>query len=89
MLPDRVSNPGPLTYEPGALPIALRGPAKLYLYMSVYICQVSNIVCIPDLLLLRIRYYWVLLQNISEGKSYLYSDLSKTVRSMIRHGEQK
>ena len=35
MLPDRVSNPGPLTYESSALPIALRGPAgqrsKLYL----------------------------------------------------------
>ena len=29
MLPDRVSNPGPLTYESGALPIALRGPALL------------------------------------------------------------
>ena len=28
MLSDRVSNPGPLTYESGALPIALRGPAK-------------------------------------------------------------
>ena len=27
MLPDRVSNAGPLTYESGALPIALRGPA--------------------------------------------------------------
>ena len=27
MWPDRVSNPGPLTYESGALPIALRGPA--------------------------------------------------------------
>ena len=27
MLPDRVSNPGPLTYESGVLPIALRGPA--------------------------------------------------------------
>ena len=27
MLPDRVSNPGPLTYESGALPIALRNPA--------------------------------------------------------------
>ena len=26
MLPDRVSSPGPLTYESGALPIALRGP---------------------------------------------------------------
>ena len=29
MLPDRVSNPGPLTYESGALPIALRGPAAV------------------------------------------------------------
>ena len=29
MLPDRVSNPGPLTYESGVLPIALRGPARL------------------------------------------------------------
>ena len=27
MLPDRVLNPGPLTYESGALPIALRSPA--------------------------------------------------------------
>ena len=25
MWPDRVSNPGPLTYESGALPTALRG----------------------------------------------------------------
>ena len=31
MLPDRVSNPGPLTYESGALPIALRGPAHIAL----------------------------------------------------------
>ena len=30
MLPDRVSNPGPLTYESGALSIALRGPAIDY-----------------------------------------------------------
>ena len=29
MLPDRVSNPGPLTYESGALPIELRGPTSL------------------------------------------------------------
>ena len=28
MLPDRVSNPGPLTYESSALPIALHGPAQ-------------------------------------------------------------
>ena len=29
MLPDKVLNPGPLTYESGALPIALRGPASV------------------------------------------------------------
>ena len=29
MLPDRVSNPGPLTYESGALSIALCSPANL------------------------------------------------------------
>ena len=28
MLLDRVSNPGPLTYESDALPIALRGPEE-------------------------------------------------------------
>ena len=28
MLPDRVSNPGSLVYESGALPIALCGPAQ-------------------------------------------------------------
>ena len=43
MWPDRVSNPGPLTYEPGALPTALRGPAvfciKLSLHHFVISCQ--------------------------------------------------
>ena len=34
MLPDRVSNPGPLAYESGALPIALRGPAHLEVSME-------------------------------------------------------
>ena len=29
MSPDRVSNPGPLIFESGALPIALRGPAQM------------------------------------------------------------
>ena len=35
MWPDRVSNPGPLTYESGALPIALRGPAHYMLLILV------------------------------------------------------
>ena len=43
MLPDRVSNPGPLTYESGVLPIALRGPAKpvMSLIKCVY-CYLSK-----------------------------------------------
>ena len=36
MLPDRVSNPGPLTYESGALPIALRGPANILCESSAW-----------------------------------------------------
>ena len=45
MLPDRVSNPGPLTYESGALPIALRGPAcsdwsKFFLLRVYFILEV-------------------------------------------------
>ena len=39
MLPDRVSNPGPLTYESGALPIALCGPAHR---TSLPICSHSG-----------------------------------------------
>ena len=34
MLPDRVSNSGPLTYESGALPIALRGAANITLSLE-------------------------------------------------------
>ena len=37
MLPDRVSNPGPLTYKSGALPIALRGPASRMVFV-LFVC---------------------------------------------------
>ena len=40
-MPDRVSNPGPLTHESGALPIALRGPATAprgLLLVSLSLC---------------------------------------------------
>ena len=36
MLPDQVSNPGSLTYESGALPIALRGPAEEHEILNAY-----------------------------------------------------
>ena len=41
MWPDRVSNPGPLTYESGVLPTALRGPLNLrcmvHLHLPFYL----------------------------------------------------
>ena len=44
MWPDRVSNPGPLTCESGALPTALRGPAYIdgmeSISVSVYFCKI-------------------------------------------------
>ena len=42
MLPDLVSSPGPLTYESGALPIALRGPAGKSKQTPVYKEAVNN-----------------------------------------------
>ena len=41
MLPDRLLNPGPLTYESGALPISLRGPARYCHYIVMGISAVS------------------------------------------------
>ena len=41
MLPDRVSNPGRLTYESGALPIALRGPAMLGIVKFIHTGEVK------------------------------------------------
>ena len=44
MLPDRVSNPGPLTYESGALPIALRGPAAIGVNV-IFVCVGFSTLC--------------------------------------------
>ena len=43
MLPDRVSNPGPLTYESGALPIALRDG------FCYYSQNTNKLPCIPKI----------------------------------------
>ena len=51
MLPDRVSNPGPLTYESGALLIALRGPARQLSSKEakgpVSLCANTTDMCVP------------------------------------------
>ena len=62
MLPDRVSNPGPLTYESGALPIALHGPAR-FLVLYIYVILSVPKVHIHDLLFTYL---------FSKIKHYLY-----------------
>ena len=55
MLPDRVSNPGPLTYESGALPIALRGPTLLrmkYFVQKFAFSGKGGVISCPKLLVL-------------------------------------
>ena len=58
MLPDRVSNPGPLTYEPGALPIALRGPAR---------CRSTKLFAI---IYLNLEIYYIVREKLSNIFSY-------------------
>ena len=48
MLPDWVSNPGPLTYESGALPIALRGPAGVIIDLVLLTCYLANVFFKPE-----------------------------------------
>ena len=48
MLPDRVSNQGPPIYESGALPIALRGPAR-----NIVRCSTVRYVCAAEVLKLH------------------------------------
>ena len=64
---------------------------KLYLYMSVYINQFSNIVKVPDLLLLKFSGFGIIgcSHRTSQKEHLTYSDQGKTVRSMVRHVEQK
>ena len=68
MLPDRVSNPGPLTYESGALPTALRGPAEKYgkpLYYLLLI-RISVIIYKLAYLINKISYSSYMISNINE-----------------------
>ena len=73
MLPDRVSNPGPLTYESGALPIALRGPGKTRFKLNkpVYVGM-----CVLDLSkhLMYDWYFNTLKRKYGSDCTLLYTD---------------
>ena len=71
MWPDRVSNPGPLTYESGALPIALRGPAVKY--TDEFTCNIVGAGKIND-----IRRYMKCLSVVGIYTKQVLSDLYDT-----------
>ena len=58
MLPDQVSNPGPLTYESGAIPIALRGPAIRHLNDVISCLNKILVVLISILIFLFQLLFW-------------------------------
>ena len=67
MLPDRVSNPGPLTYESGALPIGLCGPAPPN---NVIICgkiMIKQVFC---------GFFSNLMVKFWKSRKYFYTTLS-------------
>ena len=72
MLPDRVSNPGPLTYESDALPIALRGPAITYIhtYIHTVVWTIPTHLPVPK--------YFELTSSVQQsvGEIYLWTCLS-------------
>ena len=103
MLPDRVSNPGPLTYESGALPIALRGPALLMRHLVIGQCQkapnFSAFHWSPHACLITIGQHFVTmrvvhLQKRTETSLITESDQSRanhqlcTVRTAWSHSDQ-
>ena len=60
MWPDRVSNPGPLTYKSGVLPTALRGPASVFLKSILIFLSVAHSLTIqsslPNIVICLIRF---------------------------------
>ena len=66
MLPDQVSNPGPLTYESGAPPIALRGPALTCM------CCLGIYIYFPRKILRKgLKKWWVLRASLKTFLSFL------------------
>ena len=75
MLPDRVSNPGPLTYESGALPIALRGPAEICKGAS-FCTKIGGVM-------------ELVLSTLCDNALYLYQVLSKYLTGFQSYGPEQ
>ena len=73
MLPDRLSNPGPLSYESGALPIALRGLAtndiRFICYSSSYDVILMSMSCHRLNILPRYKAYQFVIRSCYGNRS--------------------
>ena len=79
MLPDRVSNPGPLTYESGALPIALRGPAQLSSESRLYYIELLFILNLMIVILCNM--YKEIKFKLSLCYMYMYASVTSSICS--------
>ena len=68
MWPDRVSNPGPLTYESGVIPTALRGPAS-----NCKVDQMKKVAFSQLFHHYMVRVYWMHSFNIGYTSINTYS----------------
>ena len=75
MLPDRVPNPGPLTYESGALPIALRGPASKIRKGSNSVNTGDTVMLVHSAIFLRFLYQCIKFHLIP---LYTFRDMHRT-----------
>ena len=74
MLPDRVSNPGPLTYESGALLSALRGPNTCCWRADHEILIHSSLRC-GELIFVSARQHVLISDNSLVRKNYFDSNI--------------
>ena len=72
MLPDQVSNQGPLTYESGAQPIALCGPAIWTEITPFFIC--SALLYVKELDKIIARMHCFMHQSFFQTKLHFYND---------------
>ena len=88
MVRGRVSNPGPLTYESGALPIALRGPALTMLVNAQTSWGSLHINCFIIYLLTALSSSFVSVGNCQSTRSQFSTRISIMLRRN-NHGDVK
>ena len=86
MWPDCVSNPGPLTYEPGVLPTALCGPAGHNICFYAEILKIIPKLSLLHLLIWSIAIFSILMANFLSEYLRKVMKLILTPRAPYKRG---